>query len=105
MKTSFLALALALLLALPGASFAHSPVFDCFDNGDGTISCQGGFSDGSSAAGVKVHIKDGSGKTVETKELDKNGELSMKKPEGKYSMELDAGEGHKIDIPGDKIVE
>ncbi len=105
MKTRFLALALALVLAMPVMSFAHSPIFDCFDNGDGTVSCQGGFSDGSSAAGVKVHVKDASGKVVETKNLDKNGELSMKKPEGKYSLELDAGEGHAINVPSDKIVE
>ncbi len=105
MKKSLLLLAAALLLSVPSLSFAHSPIFDCFDNGDGTITCQGGFSDGSSASGVKVHIKDGSGKVVDTKPLDANSELTMKKPAGKYAMELDAGEGHKIEVPGDKIVE
>ncbi len=103
MKKSLLAA--ALVLSLPTFAMAHSPIFDCFDNGDGTIMCQGGFSDGSSASGVKVHVKDGAGKVVETLALDANSELTIKKPEGAYSMELDAGEGHSISISGDKIVE
>ncbi len=52
-----------------------------------------------------MHVKDASGKVVQTLALDANSEISMKKPEGKYAMELDAGEGHKIEVPGDKIVE
>ncbi len=105
MKKGLLVLAAVMLLAMPTMALAHSPIFDCFDNGDGTIMCQGGFSDGSSAAGVKVHLKDASGKVTKTLALDANGEISIKKPEGKYAMELDAGEGHKIEVPGDKIVE
>ncbi len=105
MKKGLLVLAVAMLLTLPSMALAHSPIFDCFDNGDGTITCQGGFSDGSSASGVKVNLKDGAGKVVETLTLDANSEITMKKPEGKYAMELDAGEGHKIEVPGDKIVE
>ncbi len=105
MKRSFLVLALVIMLGIPAMAFAHSPIFDCFDNGDGTIMCQGGFSDGSSAAGVKVEVKDGAGKVVQNLVLDANGEITIKKPEGAYSMELNAGEGHTINVPGDKIVE
>ncbi len=105
MKKGLLVLAVAMLLALPSMALAHSPIFDCFDNGDGTIMCQGGFSDGSSASGVKVYVKDASGNIVQTLALDANSELTIKKPEGAYAMELDAGEGHKIEVPGDKIVE
>ena len=57
----FASLALAAAVALPGAAFAHSAIFDCFDNGDGTVSCQGGYSDGSSASGVSIKIKDAKG--------------------------------------------
>ncbi len=105
MKRSFLVLALVMMLGMPAMALAHSPIFDCFDNGDGTIMCQGGFSDGSSAAGVKVEVKDGDGKVVQNLVLDANGEITIKKPEGAYSMELNAGEGHTINVPGDKIVE
>ncbi len=105
MKKSLGILAAALLISLPSMAQAHSPIFDCFDNGDGTIMCQGGFSDGSSASGVKVSVKNAAGEVVETLTLDSNSELTMKKPEGKYAMELDAGEGHKIEISSENIVE
>ncbi len=98
-------LTLALMLGLPSMVLAHSPIFDCFDNGDGTITCQGGFSDGSSAAGVKVYVKDSAGKILETLAMDDNSEVTIKKPSGTYSMELDAGEGHSVHVSGDKIVE
>ena len=43
-----------LLISALAARFAlaHSAVCSCFDNGDDTITCEGGFSDGSSAAGA-----------------------------------------------------
>ncbi len=100
-----LIMALVMMLGVPAMAMAHSPIFDCFDNGDGTIMCQGGFSDGSSASGVKVYVKDAAGKTVQELALDANSEITIKKPEGVYSMELNAGEGHTINVPGDKIVE
>ncbi len=105
MKNVFVASALAASLVIPSMAMAHSPIFDCFDNGDGTVTCQGGFSDGSSASGVKVYIKDASGNITETIALDSNSEITVKKPSGEYSMELDAGEGHSINVKGSTIVE
>ncbi len=105
MKKSLLVLLAVALLSIPAMAFAHSPIFDCFDNGDGTVTCQGGFSDGSSASGVKVYVKDGSGAVLETLSMDANSEVTIKKPAGAYSMEMDAGEGHSINVSGDKIVE
>ncbi len=105
MKRTLVTLAAMAVLTMPAMAFAHSPIFDCFDNGDGTVTCQGGFSDGSSASGVKVYLKDGSGKILETLNMDANSEVTVKKPEGAYSMEMDAGEGHSINVSGDKIVE
>ncbi len=105
MKRSLIMLAAVTMLSVPAMAFAHSPIFDCFDNGDGTVTCQGGFSDGSSASGVKVYLKDGSGKVLETLSMDANSEVTVKKPSSAYSMEMDAGEGHSINVSGDKIVE
>lgn len=84
---------------------AHTPLCSCFDNGDGTITCEGGFSDGSSAAGVKMHITDGAGKVIKEGKLDSDSEFTFDKPSGDYKVQFDAGEGHKIDIDGKDIVE
>jgi len=96
---------LCAILALPAAAFAHSPIFDCADNGDGTISCEGGFSDGSSASGVKIHVMDASGSIIEELALDKNSELTFKKPAVDYKVQFDAGAGHQVTIDGKKIVQ
>ena len=32
-----------------GVALAHTPLCSCYDNGDGSVECEGGFSDGSSA--------------------------------------------------------
>ncbi len=96
---------LACVLTMGSVAFAHTPLFSCYDNGDGTISCEGGFSDGSSAAGVGVHIKDASGKSILETKLDEFSEISFDKPEGDYTVQFDAGEGHQIDVAGSEIVE
>lgn len=98
-------LLLAAFLALGGNAMAHTPLFSCYDNGDGTVSCEGGFSDGSSAAGVHVHLLDGSGNVVQEAKLDEFSEVTFDKPSGDYSVQFDAGEGHKIDVAGSDIVE
>lgn len=46
---------------LAGQAFAHTPLCSCYDNGDETIICEGGFSDGSSAAGVRRRVEKKSG--------------------------------------------
>lgn len=86
-----------------GAALAHTPLCNCSDNGDGTVECEGGFSDGSSAAGVKMSVMDAGGKVVQEGKMDKNSIFTFKKPAGKYSVKFDAGEGHRITIPSDKI--
>lgn len=93
------------LLTLSAAAFAHSPLCDCFDNGDGTVSCEGGFSDGSSASGVKMYVKDGAGKVIKEGKMNEDSEFSFDKPEGSYMVIFDAGEGHSVEINGADIVE
>ncbi|MCR5171167.1 MAG: hypothetical protein K6C33_12005 [Desulfovibrio sp.] len=105
MNKAFTTLALAAALALPAAASAHSPIFDCSDNGDGTISCEGGFSDGSSASGVAIHVQDASGKAIEELKLDKNSEITFKKPAGDYKVMFDAGAGHQVTKEGKDIVQ
>jgi len=103
LTTSAAALCLALFLATP--ALAHTPLFSCYDNGDGTVTCEGGFSDGSSAAGVAVHVKGGNGDVVQETKLDEFSEITFEKPDGDYTVQFDAGEGHKIEVPGSDIVE
>jgi hypothetical protein len=95
--------AVALLLA--GGAAAHSPVCSCFDNGDGTITCEGGFSDGSSAAGVAIRVVDASERVLLEGKMDDKGTFSFMKPAVDYHVVFDAGQSHIVTIFGADIVE
>ncbi len=84
--------------------FAHSALMSCFNNGDNTITCEGGFSDGSSASGVNFFLLQNNKKILETK-MNENSEITFNIPSGSYSAVFDAGEGHQIHIKGDDITE
>jgi hypothetical protein len=94
----------ALLFAATSAQ-AHTPLCSCFDNGDNTITCEGGFSDGSSAAGVGVSVMGNDGKVVLEGKMDANSEFTFDKPAGDFQVLFDAGEGHKITVSGKDIVQ
>lgn len=92
-------------LFLAGQALAHTPLCSCYDNGDGTITCEGGFSDGSSAAGVEMRLLDGNGKTLIKGKMNEDSEFTFKKPDGLYKVIFDAGPGHEVEEDGKDIVE
>lgn len=92
-------------LLLPGTALAHSALCSCFDNGDGTVTCEGGFSDGSSATGVRVFIRQVDDITLIRGKINEDGEFSFNKPSVDYKVIFDAGPGHQVTIPGTEIVE
>jgi len=105
MKKHLTLLAIGALLICPAAALAHSPICDCIDNGDKTITCEGGFSDGSSASGVKISVVDGSGKELLSGKMNQDSEYTFDKPAGDYKVVFDAGDGHSIEVDGKNIVE
>jgi len=87
-----------------GSANAHTAIMSCFDNGDENIVCEGGFSDGSSASGILFYIKQNDKTVLETR-MNEDSEVVFKKPLSEYTVHFDAGEGHKITIKGEDIVE
>ena len=107
MKKTLIALAAALaftVLLIP-LSYAHTPLCSCSDEGDGTILCEGGFSDGSSAAGVKIRVVDSQGKVLIEGVMNEDSEFTFKKPKGEYTVIFDAGPGHLVKVPSTDITE
>lgn len=105
MKKLMIVLTVAALVAFAGQAFAHSPLMSCFDNGDNTVTCEGGFSDGSSAAGVKIHVQDSDGKILNEIKMNEDSEVTFDKPAVAYMVIFDAGEGHTVELNGADIVE
>ena len=90
---------------LVGPALAHTPLCSCFDNGDGSITCEGGFSDGSSASGVQMRVEDKSGKILIEGKMDEDSEYTFDQPKGDYTVVFDAGEGHRIQVSSKEITE
>ncbi len=106
-KNALMALVVTLLgvTMISGVASAHTPLFSCWDNGDNTISCEGGYSDGSSAApaGTAIIVKDAGGSVISSGKLDKTGQLTFNKPSGDYSVTFDGGPGHSVVVNGKDI--
>lgn len=100
-----MALTLAGLAGLTAPAFAHNAICDCFLNDDDTITCEGGFSDGSTATGIPVHVMDRDGKVLIDGAMNENSEFTFAKPDVTFKVEFDAGEGHVITIDGRDIEE
>ncbi|WP_028321781.1 hypothetical protein [Desulfatiglans anilini] len=93
----------ALGIFLAGAASAHTPLCSCYDNGDGSITCEGGFSDGSSARGVQIRVIGKDGKLLFEGKMDEFSEFRFDKPAVPFSIEFDAGPGHQVTIEGEKL--
>ena len=93
------------LLASLQLALAHSAVCSCFDNGDDTITCEGGFSDGSSAAGVSIRVVDARDRLLIDGKIDAAGTFTFMKPTVEYHVVFDAGQSHIVTIDGGDITE
>jgi len=91
-------------LIFSGSLYAHTAVMACFDNGDGTITCEGGFSNGASGSGIAMYIKQNQRKVIEGI-MNEDSEFTFKKPNSEYEVYFDAGKGHVVAIKGEDIVE
>ncbi len=105
MKKVCLLLLLAAGLFLAGQVFAHTPLCSCYDNGDGTITCEGGFSDGSSASGVEIRLLDSDGKVLTEGKMNEDSEFTVAKPDCPYKVVFDSGPGHVVEVDGKDIME
>ena len=93
------------LLAFAASAAAHNAICDCFDNGDDTITCEGGFSDGGKAVGVPVRVLDGAGKVLIDGKMTDKSDYTFAKPKVDFRVEFDAGQGHVVTIDGRDIEE
>ncbi|MGP1594294.1 MAG: hypothetical protein ACTTH8_03505 [Treponema sp.] len=94
---------ICIFIATAGVLFAHSPLLLCWNNEDGTITCEGGFSDGSSAKGVEIRVENDKGTVLVKGVMDKNSEFTFKKPKGTFTIIFDAGPGHVVKVPSSKV--
>ncbi len=94
-----------MITLLTVGAYAHTPIMSCIDEGDGTVTCEGGFSDGSSAGGVKFRVVLKDEKIILNTKLDSESEVNFKKPKTSYTAIFDAGPQHEVYIKSEDILE
>jgi hypothetical protein len=94
---------LPLTLALAVVAHAHNAICSCFENDNGTVTCEGGFSDGAKAVGVPLQVVDSTGKVLIEGAMDKDSSFTFKRPAGAFRVKFNAGEGHVVTIDGRDI--
>ena len=105
-KRLLLTLCLLVLLGISGQALAHTPLCSCYENGDGTVTCEGGFFRRIfRCRSVAIRVKGANGQVLLDGKMDNLSEFSFDKPKEAYAVEFDAGEGHQILIEGKDIVE
>ncbi len=105
MKFLLASFVLASSLFASGDAFAHSALLNCFDNADGTFTCQGGYSDGSSATGIRIVVMDMSGSILHEAQLNADSEVVMPLPQQQdFTVLFDGGSGHSVQITSDVLV-
>jgi hypothetical protein len=106
LMTNALLLTASLALAAWAApAYGHNAICDCFDNGDDTITCEGGFSDGAKAVGVALRVLDQAGKVLIEGKMSEQSDFTFAKPDVDFRVEFDAGQGHVVAIDGRDIEE
>jgi hypothetical protein len=105
MKRAGFALIAVALAGIAATALAHNAICDCFLNDDGTITCEGGFSDGASATGIPLRVLDSDGKVLIEGVMSEKSEFTFAKPAVDFRVEFDAGEGHVVKIDGRDIEE
>ncbi len=96
---------LILLVLVPAALWAHTPLLVVEDNGDGTIYIEAGFSNGASAAGTDIIIKlKASGEIFWQGKMGED-YIEHEMPSEPYTVTLDAGPGHVVTKDGPEPVD
>lgn len=90
-----------LLILIPAALWAHTPLLIVEDNEDGTIYIEAGFSNGASAAGVTAIVKlKSSGEIFWQGKIGEDGTVETDMPGEPYTVTMDAGPGHIVTKDG-----
>ena len=102
-KKTLTLLLVPVALAAAAVAYAHNAICSCFENDNGTITCEGGFSDGGKAVGVPLRVFDQAGKVLIEGAMAKDSTFTFAKPKVPFRVEFNAGEGHIVTIDGRDI--
>ena len=103
METHILGVAVGIGCLAASPAWAHTPLLDCYKNENDTITCEGGFSDGASAAGIDIRVIDEVDRVMMEATLDDDAQFTFAEPSYDYHVVFDAGSNHVVVLFGGEI--
>ncbi|MDK8264732.1 hypothetical protein QP835_10645 [Pseudomonas oryzihabitans] len=86
-------------------AFAHGAAFDCYLEREGQVKCEAGFTDGSSAVGRKILVRDLNEKVLLEGQVGPDSSYGFQVPQEAYSVTFLGGEGHEITLQSTDITQ
>ncbi len=83
---------------------AHNALISCFDNGDNTVTCEAGYSDGAPSSGQLVRVLQTNKRLIVEAKFDKEGTYTFKKPDVAFYVEFVGDSSHVATFDGDDLV-
>lgn len=99
----FCGLTLGSVMLVSAAASAHNALISCFDNEDGTITCEAGYSDGASSAGQVVRVLQTNKRLILEDKFKKDGTYTFKKPDVAFYVEFIGDAAHLATFDGDDL--
>ena len=96
---------LAIFGALASApAMAHAPLLACFDNGDATITCEAGYSDGAAAAGQRITVLDDGDRLLLEAQFDEDSAYTFDAPDADlYQVRFQGDAEHGVSVYSNEI--
>lgn len=96
---------LIFLLILPLSTYAHTLILNVFNNDNNTITVEGAFNTGQSAAGALIILEAlNTGEVLYKKRLPDDSQLIIEIPKVPYQIVLDGGPAHQVIKPGIGVI-
>lgn len=93
----------AFVLGVPGIAFAHDPILSCFENADGSVTCEAGYSDGASASGQTIRVLLANKRLVLEDKFARNSAFTFKKPAGDFIVEFIGDVAHRATFDSEDL--
>lgn len=88
----------AIVLFASQSAWSHASYLHCAQS-DAVIHCKGGFSDGSSAFGVKIKVLNYDEEVLFEGRLNQEDEISFPVPQAEaFYIKFDGGAGHEVEV-------
>lgn len=93
----------AMVIGPAGFAHAHDPILSCFENSNGSVTCEAGYSDGASASGQLIRVMLANKRLVLEDKFPRNSAFTFKRPAGDFVVEFIGDSAHRATFDSEDL--